>query len=158
MNAPTETSCCPRFNPEYWDGKEINWSNKLFVKDQVKCLLHIPLNFSKVVVRNMKKLEDSGTKNPDYIMLSDEMSAWKSNLLIAVDKEVPGAQTEKISGKFISKAFEGHYSNAGKWAREMKQFINGKGLNANKLYFWYTTCPKCAKAYGKNYTVIFAQV
>jgi hypothetical protein len=27
-----------------------------------------------------------------------------------------------------------------------------------KLYFSYTTCPACAKAYGKNYVVLFAQV
>jgi hypothetical protein len=23
---------------------------------------------------------------------------------------------------------------------------------------WYTTCPKCAQKYGKNYVVIIAQV
>jgi len=23
---------------------------------------------------------------------------------------------------------------------------------------WYTTCPKCAKKYGKNYVVIIAEV
>ncbi len=27
-----------------------------------------------------------------------------------------------------------------------------------ELYFFYTTCPKCAKAYGKHYVVLFAQV
>ncbi|MGE5758418.1 MAG: hydrolase [Sideroxydans sp.] len=27
-----------------------------------------------------------------------------------------------------------------------------------KLYFYYTTCPKCAKKYGKNYVVILAEV
>jgi hypothetical protein len=27
-----------------------------------------------------------------------------------------------------------------------------------KLYFYYTMCPKCAKAYGQNYTVILAKV
>ena len=26
------------------------------------------------------------------------------------------------------------------------------------LYFFYTTCPKCAKYYGKNYVVLVAQV
>jgi len=28
----------------------------------------------------------------------------------------------------------------------------------DKLYFGYTTCPSCAKAYGKNYVVLFAKV
>jgi len=27
-----------------------------------------------------------------------------------------------------------------------------------KLYFFYTTCPRCAQKYGKNYVVILAQV
>ena len=27
-----------------------------------------------------------------------------------------------------------------------------------KMFFYYTTCPKCAKAYGKNYVVLLAQV
>jgi hypothetical protein len=26
-----------------------------------------------------------------------------------------------------------------------------------RMYQWYTTCPKCAKKYGKNYVVIIAQ-
>jgi len=26
------------------------------------------------------------------------------------------------------------------------------------MYFFYTTCPKCAEFYGKNYTVILAKV
>ena len=33
-----------------------------------------------------------------------------------------------------------------------------KGKVAKQLLFYYTTCPKCAKAYGKNYVVLFAQV
>jgi hypothetical protein len=27
-----------------------------------------------------------------------------------------------------------------------------------KEYMWYTTCPKCAKKYGKNYVVVVGQV
>ncbi|MHC1707784.1 MAG: hydrolase [Bacteroidales bacterium] len=27
-----------------------------------------------------------------------------------------------------------------------------------KTYFYYTTCPKCAKAYGKNYVVSLVEV
>ena len=31
-------------------------------------------------------------------------------------------------------------------------------LNIGKWYMWYTTCPKCAKKYGKNYVVIVGQI
>jgi hypothetical protein len=27
-----------------------------------------------------------------------------------------------------------------------------------KLYFFYTTCPKCAQVYGKNYVVLLAKI
>jgi NMD protein affecting ribosome stability and mRNA decay len=26
-----------------------------------------------------------------------------------------------------------------------------------EMYFFYTTCPKCARKYGKNYVAILAQ-
>jgi len=64
----------------------------------------------------------------------------------------------KLSGKFLTKVFEGPYQNAGKWAVEMKDYVASKGKELKKLYFSYTTCPKCAKAYGKNYVVLFAQI
>jgi hypothetical protein len=40
----------------------------------------------------------------------------------------------------------------------MKEYVENKEKSLKKLYFSYTTCPKCAKAYGKNYVVLFAQI
>jgi len=40
----------------------------------------------------------------------------------------------------------------------MKDYVKSKGKKIKELYFYYTTCPKCAKHYGKNYVVAFAQV
>lgn len=154
----TETGCCPKFDPQPWDGKEINWQNKLFIKDSVRSFVHIPLNFGSVVKRNMKKIKAAGAVVPQYLMLSDEKSLWGSDLYIAVDNEVPGAKIEKLSGKFLTKVFEGPYRDAGKWAKEMQAYVQSKGKEIKKIYFWYTTCPKCAKVYGKNYTVIFASI
>jgi hypothetical protein len=63
-----------------------------------------------------------------------------------------------ISGTFLTKVFEGPFKNVGKWMREMKEYVASKGKTLKKIYCCYTTCPKCAKAYGKNYVVLFAQV
>ena len=63
-----------------------------------------------------------------------------------------------ISGTFLCKVFEGPYRNMRKWIEEMKAFVLSKGRSLQKLYFFYTTCPKCAKKYGRNYVVILAQV
>jgi hypothetical protein len=63
-----------------------------------------------------------------------------------------------ISGTFLTKVFEGPYQNMGKWIKEMDAYVKAKGKENKKLYSYYTTCPKCAKAYGKNYVVLLAQI
>lgn len=154
----SETGCCPRFNPEPWDGKEVTLQDRLFVKDHVRSFLHIPLNFGKVMIKNMDRIQKAGALAPEPLMLSDEKSLWGSDIYIAVSKEVPGAEMARISGTFLTKAFEGPYKNMGKWVKEMEGYVKSKGKEIKKMYFFYTTCPKCAKFYGKNYTVILATV
>ena len=154
----SETGCCPRFNPEPWDEKEITFKDKLFLKDRVKSFMHVPLDFGKVMVKNMERIQAAGALSPESLMLSDETSSWGSDIYIAVTKEVPGAEMKKISGSFLSKVFEGSYGSFSKWIKEMNGFIKSRGKEAKKIYFFYTTCPKCAKVYGKNYTVLLAEV
>jgi hypothetical protein len=154
----SETGCCPRFNPEPWDGKEIKFQDRLFVKDHVRSFLHIPLNFGKVMVRNMERIQQAGALAKEPLLLSDEKSLWGADVYIAVSKNVPGAEMARISGTFLTKVFEGPYKNAGAWAKEMRAYVKSKAREFKKLYFFYTTCPKCAEYYGKNYTVLLAQV
>ncbi len=54
-----ETGCCPRFNPEPWDEKEITLQDRMFLKDRARSIFHIPLNFGGVMTKNMEKI--SGT-------------------------------------------------------------------------------------------------
>jgi hypothetical protein len=158
MDNEIETGCCPRFNPEPWDEKEVTWQDKIFIKDNVRSFLHIPLNFGQVVVKNMEMIEEAGALAPQPLMLSDEKSLWGTDVYIAVSKEVPRAEMARISGTFLTKVFEGPYKNAGKWAKEMKAYVKSKGKEIKKMYFFYTTCPKCAEVYGKNYTVLLAKI
>lgn len=152
------TGCCEPFNPEPWQNKEIIWENKIFVKDHVTSFFHMPLNMGKKIIKNMELIEKAEAKAPYQLMLTDEKSLWGSDIYIDVSKEVPGAQMATLSGTFLTKVFEGPYQNAGKWAEEMKEYVKSKGEVLKKLYFSYTTCPRCAKAYGKNYVVLFAQI
>jgi len=157
-NGVKSTGCCEPFNPEPWQNKEISWKDKIFVKDHITSFLHIPLNMGSKAVKNMKLIERANAKAPYQLMLTDEKSLWGSDVYIDVSKNVPGAQMTKLSGKFLTKVFEGPYQNAGKWAQEMKKYVESKDKDIKKLYFSYTTCPRCAKAYGKNYVVLFAQI
>ena len=158
MQKKSETGCCPRFNPSPWQGKTLKWKNKLFLKDSLRCIFHIPLGMDKVMTKNMALMEAAGAKNPESIMLMDDRGLFASDIYIAVDKRVPGAQMATISGTFLSRVYGGQYNEAGKWAKEMDAYVRSKGKAVKKLYFSYTTCPACAKAYGKNYVVLFAQI
>lgn len=150
--------CCPRFDPGPWDEKELDWRDKRFVKDRVRSVLHIPLNFGSVMKRNMQRIEAAGANTDEMIVLCDENSLWGADVYIGVDREVAGAENVTISGTFLSKVFEGPYQNVRKWIEQMKGFAASQGQQIEKLFCYYTTCPKCAKKYGKNYVVILAQV
>jgi len=152
------TGCCQPFDPTPWQDKEVTWNNRRFVKDHVTSFLHIPLNMGGKIVKNMKMIEAAGAKSSVQLMLTDEKSLWGSDIYIDVAKDVPGAEMATISGTFLTKVFEGPYNKAGEWSKEMVEYVKAKGKALKKLYFSYTTCPKCAKAYGKNYVVLFAEV
>ncbi len=154
----SETGCCPRFNPQPWDEKEHTFENKIFIKDHVKSIFHVPIDFGKVMVRNVEKIVNANALPPTPFMLSDENSLWGSDLYIEVSKEIPGSEMAHVSGKFLTKVFEGHYKNIRTWIKQMQGFVASRGKEMKKLYFFYTTCPNCAKYYGKNYVVLVAQI
>jgi len=64
----------------------------------------------------------------------------------------------RISGTFLTKVFEGPYKNIRKWIKQMEEYVAIRNKDIEKMYFFYTTCPKCAEYYGKNYVVILAKV
>ena len=152
------TECCPEFKPAHWEETEITWTDKPFVQDRVRCLFHIPINFGAVMKRTMARVEAAQAKAEDMILLADDDSLWGCNVFLHVTKEVPQAAMTTISGTFLSKVFEGPYSQMRNWIKQMQEYLASTGKTAKKLYFYYTTCPKCAKKYGKNYVVILAQV
>jgi len=158
MSERNPDECCSRFQPQPWDGTTLTWEDRRFVKDRVTSLFHIPLNFGAVMRRNAAAIEKAGATSESMMVLSDESSLWGADVYIEVTKDVPGLKTVTISGTFLSRVFEGPYGNIRKWIEEMKAFVQEKGKTLDRLYFYYTTCPKCAKKYGKNYVVLLAQI
>lgn len=154
-----EKMCCPKFDPTPWENKEIVWNNKMFVKDTTICFMHVPLNIGTMMKRIWEKVEKAGAgpDMKDWVMLSDESSLWKGVHYLAVSKEVPNAENVKISGTFLTKVFEGPYQDAGKWYKKMQELAVEKKVEIKKIYLYYTTCPKCAKKWGKNYVIGFLQ-
>ncbi len=152
------TQCCPKFDPAPWDEKTIEWNNKKFIKDNAFTFFYLPLRFGALMTKMVGNVEKAGAKTADQLCLSDHTSKWNMDVYLAVDKEVPGAENVTLSGKFLSKVYEGPFQDTGKWCADFESYVKGKGMTIKKEYMWYTTCPKCAKVYGKNYTVLLGQV
>jgi NMD protein affecting ribosome stability and mRNA decay len=54
--------------------------------------------------------------------------------------------------------YEGDFRETAKWMKDYETYTNRKNLKIEKTYMWYTTCPKCAKKYGKNYVAILGKI
>lgn len=158
MSQIQREECCPRFDPKPWDEVTLTWQGKRFVKDRVFSFLHIPLNYGAVMKRTMEAIENADARPETMVILTDENSLWGADVYAEVSKDVPGASPAVNTGTFLSKVFEGPYRNVRSWIEEMKAFVRDKGTGIRKMYFFYTTCPECAKRYGKNYVAILAQV
>ncbi len=158
MNEQPQKECCPKFDPAPWDGKIFEWSYKKFVKDKVFTLFYMPMNFGAVITRLMGKIEKAGGKVEDNLCLSDHTSLWNMDIYAAVDKDIPDTEMTMLSGKFLAKVYEGPFKDTGKWMKEFAEYAKTEGVTVKKTFMWYTTCPKCAKKYGKNYVVVVGEI
>ncbi|HRY97647.1 MAG TPA: hypothetical protein P5550_01185 [Bacteroidales bacterium] len=153
-----ETGCCPRFDPAPWTDQLLEWDSKPFVKARVSTLFYMPLNFGREITRLMKETEANQAASPDYICLSDHTSRWSMDIYLGVNKPVPSLSNTVLSGKFFSRVYEGPFRDTGKWMKDFQEECGRRGHTLKKAYMWYTTCPKCAKAYGKNYVVVIGSL
>ncbi len=114
------------------------------------------MNFGGVMKKLDARVRESKVAILDNLCLSDHTSKWNMDVYLAVDKEIPGAKNVTLSGKYFSKVYEGPFKDTKKWCRDFEALTKSRNLDIEKWYMWYTTCPKCAKKYGKNYVVIMA--
>lgn len=150
--------CCPEFDPKPWDRKEIEWRDKKFVKARVFTLFYMPINFGQVIMKLLKKAEEKGVKFVGNLCLSDHTSKWNMDIYVAADKELEGYENVTMTGTFLTKVYEGDFKETGKWCEDFAKFVKSRGKIMKKMYMCYTTCPACAKKYGRNYVVIFGEV
>lgn len=153
------TGCCPRFHPEDWEGVELHFRDKLFVKATVHEALHIPLDMDRVFTRVDAAIRAADAHDPEsHIVLSRDPSAWKGEHYFAVTKDVPGEEMTTLSGDFMTRVFEGPYRHAGEWMRQIHAAATARGIPDSEAWLYYTTCPRCAEYYGKNYVVALARL
>ncbi|MGD2131225.1 MAG: hypothetical protein PVI23_00420 [Maricaulaceae bacterium] len=153
------TGCCPQFHPEGWDHQDLHFQSKPFVRAKTHSVFHIPIDMGPVFEKVSKAIDDAhGFVSDNVIILSRDLSPWTAEHLFAVSASVPGEEMVELTGDYLTVVFEGAYRNAPKWEKELAKEVEQRGKQLKRAYFFYTTCPKCAKAYGKNYVVGVAQV
>jgi len=153
------THCCPRFNSQGWDEQELHFKAKRFVMAKTRSLFHLPLNMHRVFKKTQEAIDQANALDPDqFIVLSYDPSAWTAVHYFAVKHDVPGQKMVKLSGDYLTKVYEGPYSDVSNWVRHMASLVRSRDLQVSRTYFFYTTCPKCAKYYAKNPVVGVAQV
>jgi len=155
--------CCPKFNPDKWDQKTFDWVNKPFIKETVPTFFHMPFPpmIGKKVTKMWKMVEESGkaeADKEDALLLFRDPSAFKSELYLSVTGPVPNANNVNISGAFMGKVFAGSYNAIPKFMKQMDEYLATNGKKAKDYYIHYAYCPKCAKKYGDNYMILFAQI
>ncbi len=161
MTSMTEV-CCPEFDPTPWEGVTHHWVDKLFLCDSVPQLFHMPLPgiYGKTISNMWKKAEHLGIapETKDFMLLSYDHSPWKSELYMSVTADSHEADIAMFNSNYISKVFDGPYKNVPTYLKTFESYLETSGQTAEKYYFYYTTCPKCAKKYGHNYIVILAKI
>jgi hypothetical protein len=124
----------------------------------VPAFFHVPLGLGAKIVRAVDRIQAAHAEPAQRLMLADETSRFGTDLFIDVTAPVPGAPMAWLSGTFLTRVYEGPFSQERIWAKDMLQYVASKGRVLEKLYFAWTTCPSCAKAYGHNYVIGFAKV
>lgn len=158
-----QAECCPEFKPERWDGQALSWDSKKFIKDSIPTLFHVPFPpmIGKRITRMWKAIEGAGAASPnkeDTLVLFRDLSAFRSEIYISVEKDVPGENNVTLSGSLMSGVFDGGYNSVPKFIHQMDERLVGAGKKAKDYYIHYAYCPQCAKKFGHNYMILFAEV
>jgi hypothetical protein len=155
-----ETNCCGVPNIGEWDKQEFEFRDVNFVRLHTRSFLYMPLNMSGVMKTLQELANKSGKEMPSQkaMILSRDLSPWKAEQLYRVAGPVEGADNVVLSGKFKTMVFEGPYKEVKNWYKQIIEYAQSDGKNAVEIYFFYTTCPKCAKHYGKNYVIALAKI
>ncbi len=153
-NSVNTTGCCARFNPQGWDGTHLHFERKPFVRATTHSIAHVPLDMGRVFTRVQASIDRAGAQDlHQMLVLSRDTSAFHGEHLFAVTGPVPGEEMTTLSGEFTTRVFNGPYSQVRDWHRTLTDDATAHGAPAKAIWFYYTTCPKCARAYGQNYVV-----
>ncbi len=157
---PAAEQCCPNVNLSKWNMREWQWKDKPFYVVKYATFFRMPLNMSGVFSKGMKEIKDSYATPEPKIWLAKDTGLFGAKMLFQVNRAIKGdSNIEWLSGRFVSRGFQGPYSQMGNYIRVFTEQVKQKYKREPiELYAWYTNCPRCAKKQGGPKTVLIAMV
>ncbi|WP_114521654.1 hydrolase [Altererythrobacter sp. ZODW24] len=153
------TGCCPRFHPDGWDEQLLHFEGKQFVRATTRSKDHVPFDMDTVFGATFGAMMEAGAVDPAHpLVLSRDLSPEQGEHLFAAKKDVPGQEMVTLSGDFRTRVFDAPYEQAPAVLETFAKELEEQGAAADESYVFYTTCPKCAEAYGHNYMVAVDRV
>lgn len=155
--------CCPKFEVIKWDNKTFEWNEKPFIKASIPTFFHIPI--PSMIGKRMNVLCDLAEKAEanipdltDALVMFHDPSAFKSEIFYSVTKPIEGAENTTLTGTFKAGVFDGPYNSVPKHIKTMNEKLQEQGKQVKDYYIHYAYCPKCAKKFGNNYMILFAEI
>lgn len=145
---------CPSVDVKKYDNETITWKDRYFYITPQPCFFHEPINFAVRIENAFTYIQDKGLKfNEKKHMIVQKDGMFRGKLMLGVSK--PGKKVKgvhKLNKKFIAKSHVGSYKELGNTVRNLFKQAYKKGKILKGIYFWYTTCPECAK--GDQHKVV----
>jgi hypothetical protein len=156
------TSCnCPDVNDQDWHLKDQDWSGKFFYFEYVRHLFNIPLGYDKQLQAMKRDLARKGYQLVTPDMVLHQPGAFQGRILMEIkDPEQYDANVESFdNARILSRVYRGPRSSIGSAVQELKAFTQDRAhLEPIVVYYWQTTCKRCAKTKGYEKTILFARV
>ncbi len=159
--ADSTTCNCPEINDQDWHLKDENWDKKFFYFDYVRHFFNVPLGYDKQLRAMKLNIAKKGYQlaNPDMVLY--QPGTFQGRILMEIkDPEQYDANVEPFeNARMLSRVHQGSRGDLGNALQELKAFTQDRThLDPSIIYYWHTTCSKCAKTRGYEKTVLFARV
>lgn len=145
---------CADIDKKIWHNRELDFSGSFFYAISTPMFLHLPVRIARDVQKAAQNIKAKNYKLifPPMILCKDAL--FKGQILVKVEnynKDDPNIVrfTDSI---FYSYVFTGPWKKLA--GETIKIIITQKIGNIRNIYFWYITCPVCAKEKGEKTVIL----
>jgi hypothetical protein len=155
-----EEKCCDLLDSKVWDKKTVEWKNKPFVKKHYWAIFYMPLGLDSYLKNMLEELQSKDLfteEHPGMIWRNEGL--FGGDVYLALKRDDPSYDVEKLSGRFFTMFFEGKdYKDMGEWQKAFQEEAKKRKLDVKEVISFYGQCPVCMKKFGKLQAVLFGRI